>query len=369
MFRQKLGLLLFMSFGFFQLANAQTDTTATSADDEEDYSIYDDLDFVDEGTKRYAPAKIKGISPAKLITIGYDFQGKYDITAGRFTTNEGTFSDQTATVNSTQGLRLEANIPVISKNSLIVQVGARIWDINYDFEQPKTLTNPLLTTLHNNNLASVGLNTTIYKPLTEKSFILAKISGDMNGDYNFSEFQNFRYTKLSVAALWGKRPTDYKQWAVGISRTFRGGELNYIPVVLFNWTSRTSKWGTEILFPARGHVRYTLNSRSMLFFGYEAEGYSFRIGNQDQARPDEDFDDLEIRRSEIRTRLVYERQIKGFIWLSAQAGYRVSYNFNVDQVPNGEEFYRGFSDEPFYALENELTNPLYFMVSINLVSP
>lgn len=369
MFGKRIGLLVAMLFGFCQLTTAQTDTTSTPAVEEEDYSMYDNLDFVDEGVKRYAPAKIKGISPAKLITVGYDWQGKYEMTAGSFTTTEGTFAEQTATVNSTQGMRLEANIPVISKNSLIVQVGARLWDINYDFEDYQSLTNPLLTNLQNNDLTSMGLNTTIYKPLSEKSFLLAKISGDLNGDYQFGEPQNFRYTKLSVAALWGKRPTDNKQWAVGLSRTFRGGELNYIPVVLFNWTSTTSKWGTEVLFPARGHVRYTLNSRSMFFFGYEAEGYSFRIGNQGQARPDEDFDDLEIRRSEVRCRLMYERQLKGFIWLSAQAGYRINYSFNVDQVPNGEEFYRGFADEPFYAQENELTNPLYFMVSINLVSP
>ena len=369
MIRQKVGLMFVISFGFCQLLSAQTDTSSTQAEEEEDYSLYDNLDFVDEGFNRYAPAKIKGISPAKLITVGYDFQGKYDITAAGFTTNEGTFAEQTATVNSTQGLRVEANIPVISKNSLIVQVGARLWDINYDFDEPTSLTNPLLTTLHNNDLASVGLNTTIYKPLSEKSFLLVKVAADMNGDYTFSEPQNMRYTRYSVAALWGNRPTDYKQWAVGLSRTYRGGDLNYLPVFLFNWTSPTSKWGTEILFPARGHVRYTVNSRSMLFFGYEAEGYSFRIGNQGKARPDEDFDDLDIRRSEVRIRFVYERQIKGFLWLSAQAGYRYNYSFNVDQLADGEDFYRGFFGDQEFIQENKLTNPLYFNVSINLVSP
>ena len=369
MFRQKLGLMLMMSVGFCQCAIGQIDTTNTQTEEEEDYSMYDNLDFVDEAAKRFAPAKIKGISPAKLITVGYDWQGKYDITAAGYTTNEGTFAEQTATVNSTQGLRLEANIPVISKNSLVVQVGARLWDINYDFDNPTSLTNPLLTTLHNNDLASMGLNSTIFKPLNEESFLLFQVAADMNGDYQFDDPQNFRYTKYSVAALWGKRPTDYKQWAVGLSRTYRGGDLNYIPVVLFNWTSPTKKWGTEILFPARAHVRYTVNPRNLLFFGYEAEGYSFRIGNQGQARPDQDFDDLEIRRSELRFRLMYERQIKGFIWLSAQAGYRYNYSFNVDQIPDGEDFYRGFFGDQEFIQENELTNPLYVSFSINLVSP
>jgi len=367
MFRQKIALvsLLFL----FQAVSAQSDTTAIQ-EEEEDYSMYDNLDFVDEAAKRFAPAKIKGISPAKFISIGYDFQGSYKMTAAKMTAAAfGSSEEQTATVNSTQGIRVEANIPVISKNNLIVQVGARLWDINYDFDQPQNLKNKLLTTLNQNDLASVGLNTTIYKPLSEKSFLLFKISADMNGDYAFDEFQNMRYTRYSVAALWGKRPTDNKQWALGISRTYRAGEMNYIPVVLYNWTSANNTWGTEILFPARAHMRYTVNTRSMFFLGYELEGNSFRIGNQGLASPNQDIDELEIRRSELRFRLMYERQIKGFLWLSAQAGYRYNYRYNVDQLDDGDEFFRGFAGEQEYIQKNDLTNPLYVSFSINLVSP
>lgn len=352
-------------------AIAQSDTT--SLEEEEDYSIYDNLDFVDEGAKRFASAKIKGISPQKLITFGYDFQGGYDMTAGKLGLTEGLtpYDEQTATVNSTQGIRVEANIPVISKNSLIVQVGARLWDINYDFKDADKLAHPMLQTLDKNGLTSLGLNSTIFKPLNETSFLLFKVDADMSGDFNYSDFQPLNYNRYSIAALWGKRPNDNKQWAIGLSRTYRAGEMNYIPVVMYNWTSVNNKWGTEILFPARGHVRYTLNPRSMLFAGFELEGNSFRIGNQGFGNNPEDrrLEDLEIRRSELRFRLMYERQITGFIWLSAQAGYRYNYSYNVDQVDDGEDFFRGFlGDQPF-AGENTLTNPLYFNISINLVSP
>src|SRR5690606_24890195 len=117
---------------------------------------------------------------------------------------------------------------------------------------------------------------------------------------------------------------------------------NYIPVLMYNWTSVNNKWGTEMLLPARGHVRYTVNPRSMLFAGFELEGNSFRIGNQGAALQDPQFNDLEIRRSELRFRLMYERQLSGFIWLSAQAGYRYNYSYDVDQVADGKDFYRGF---------------------------
>ena len=65
---------------------AQTDGTA---DDDIDWSLYEDRGFEDESMKRYANAKIEGLSPAKLISIGYDFQGPYSIAAG----SEGTLYD------------------------------------------------------------------------------------------------------------------------------------------------------------------------------------------------------------------------------------------------------------------------------------
>ena len=54
---------------------AQTETESTDSYDDIDWSLYDDLGFEDESIKRYANAKIEGLSPAKLISFGYDFQG------------------------------------------------------------------------------------------------------------------------------------------------------------------------------------------------------------------------------------------------------------------------------------------------------
>lgn len=358
--------LIFMLFVLPILGLAQEDTTAI--EEEEDYSMYDNLDFVDGSAKRFASAKIKGISPAKLITLGYDYQLGYDMTAGVY----GMHAAETATINATHGVRVEANIPVISKNSLIVQMGARFWDINYEYANESSLSHPLHQNLAVSNLRSVGLNSTIFKPLSETSFLLVQLAADMNGDFAIPEFQGLQYNRYSAAALWGKRPNDNKQWAIGVSRTYRAGELNYIPVIMYNWTSVSNTWGTEILFPARAHVRYTVNPRNMLFAGFELEGNSYRIGNQSPIIRDSlssTVEELEIRRGELRFRMVYERQLIGFFWLSAQAGYRVNYSYNVDDVPNGTDFYRGFFGDQPLAMQNTLTNPLYFNVSINLVSP
>lgn len=341
---------------------AQTDTTAT---EEEDYSIYDNLEFADESAKRFASVKVSGKSPDKLITIGYDWQGAYDLDV---TAINPAFQSASSRVKSTQGLRLGANVPVISRNDIIIQAGFNYWDVNYEFENKDQIADPLSFQLSENGLTTIGLTTTIYKPLNENTFLLAQLGVNMSGDYAVDELQNGRHNQYIAALLWGKKPTDYKQWAIGLSRTYRAGELNYIPVVLYNWTATNRKWGVETLFPARGDVRYNFSPRSMLFFGFDLEGSSYRIGNDVDGLV-EPFDDLELRRSELRFRFKYERQITGFIWLSAKAGYRSDYSFNVDRVPDGEDFFRGFFGDQEYISENELTNPLFLSFSINLVSP
>jgi len=351
-----------------------TDTTVV----EEDYSLYDNVEYSAEGAKRFCSPKIEGLSPAKLISIGYDYQLGYDMSADTLNSIQtgpggSNLGHQDARVLSSHGLRLGFNIPVISKTNLVWQLGANYWEQRYNFADEASLSNPMLKSLSAYGLKTAGISTTLFKPLDDKQFILFQGSADYSGNYTLKDMMPLNYLKYSAALIYGKRPTELKQWGVGVARTYRVGEINYIPVVLFNMTDVQNKWGTEILFPARAHVRRTINSRNMLFAGYELEGQSYRMWNTSstdayQMRDDE----LEIRRGEIRLRMVYEFSLKEFIWMSVQAGYRINYRFDMDRLIGGEENYRAFGlidGTPPYVMINNLTNPLYFNVSINLVSP
>jgi hypothetical protein len=250
-------------------------------------------------------------------------------------------------------------------------MGANYWNTSYNYaEGPTSSDNPLHQTLSEHGLRTSGINTTVYKPLDEEQFILFQGSADMSGTYGTS-LMPAKYLKYSAAVLWGKRPTEKKQWAVGVARTYRVGELNYIPVILYNKTSANNKWGTEALFPARVHVRRTINPRNMVFLGYELQGQSFRMYENLPGFDIRD-EDLEIRRGEIRVRAIYEFSLKNFIWMSVQAGYRINYRYDVDRLVSGPDIYRAFGlidGTPAYAQMNGLTNPFYVNVSVNLVSP
>lgn len=331
--------------------------------------MYDDLDFVDEKARRFCSQKIFDQSPQRFISLMWDVQGPYDLSfspLGSYPEDADAPVAEQGRATYTGGMRLQANIPVVSRNSIIWQVGANYWDTRYAISPNATTAASagLMGILADRGLRTSGLNTTVFKPLNETQFLIFQGSADLSGDYFLDDPQGLQYLRYSAAAVWGKRPNDRKQWGLGMSRTYRVGAVNYIPVVMYNYTAADRKWGTEILFPARAHYRRTFNPRSLLLAGYELEGQSYRIAGLST-----DANSLEIRRGELRLRLDYQRQLKGFIWLSVQAGYRHDWSFNADELAGGNEFFRGlFGDQPF-AMLNSLGGAPYGQVGIHLVSP
>ena len=263
------------------LVYAQIDSTAN---EEEDYSMYDDVEDLGE-IKIYCSPKIFDLSPNRFISIGYDVVGK-----GTFkTSEEGIYKPTDDVPKNDQsklnysGLRINANIPVVSNLKFVWQIGAGFNQASFSTSQNATVSdhNSLLDEL-NDGLTSINLNTSFFKPVGEKNFLILQLLAEQNGNYRLGSSENgpnIANTKYSGTALWGKRPSDYLQWGLGVSRTYRAGELNYIPVFMYNYTSKNRKWGTEILFPARALYRRKINARNILLAGFELEGASYRLYN------------------------------------------------------------------------------------------
>ncbi len=337
-------------------------------EEEEDYSMYENVTYSDSKTKVFCNPKIFDLSPQRFISVAWDAQFAHTMQLsepGLYPPKEFLVYEE-AKLKNVGGLRLFANIPVISKNSILWQMGVNYWNVQYAFSDivQQNATKSVLQEF-DRDFHTTGIHTTVFKPLNDKQFLLFQASADLSGNYTLPEFQSLKYTRYSAALLWGKRPNDRKQWAVGLARTYRVGEMNYIPVIMHNWTSPKRTWGTEVLFPARAHVRKNFSSRSLLLGGYELEGQSYRLQGIST-----DTESIEIRRGELRFRLEYQRQIWGFIWGSFQVGYRHNYSFNADALQNdGKEFFRGFFGDQPYAMLNTLGNTPYINIGIHLVSP
>ena len=365
----KKALILVLGFLFIDI-NGQTPPDSLKTE-EEDYSMYENVEDLGE-IKVWCSPKIFDLSPNRFVSLGYDYTANAPLSTSPLGAyKEGQDTIQRTTNLASHGIRLNANIPVISKSNFIWQFGGGFNQARYNY----TLSNLSVMDDHarflnqlNRPLTTVNLNTTIFKPLSEFSFVIAQLQAEQSGNYNFAENKNepnLANTRTSMSVIYGKRPHDRKQWGVGLSRTYRAGELNYIPIVMFNYTAENRKWGTEILFPARAAYRRKFSPRNILLIGYELEGSSYRLYNHNFGTQN-----LELRRSEIRFRFDYQRQIKGFVWLGLQAGLRYNYTFHVDDLgPSNKDFFRGFFGNQTYAMLNTLGHAPYVNLSFNFVSP
>lgn len=330
-------------------------------EEEDSFVDYSNLVQTTEN-KAFASNKIIGQTPTKLFSLGYDFQTAHTLESAPLVPNGASGENE---INSAQGTRIALNYPVFSKNYFLLNLGFNYAETNYSFSDHTTMAStPLPQALENNGLRTLGFTATAFKPLNIKRFLILQFGANLNGDYSFSNMQSLKYTRYSGAAIYGVKPNDRKMWGLGVSRTYLGGSLNYLPVYYMMYTAPSKNWGLEMLLPARFQYRRNINSKNILLAGWEIEGNSYRINNDNDIY-NLPFNDMELRRSELRLRVTWEHAITSQIWFSAQAGYRYNWSFDLDRG----DFFRPFGDDTPFLAENDLGNPAYFNFSINWVSP
>ncbi|GAA4047869.1 hypothetical protein GCM10022409_37750 [Hymenobacter glaciei] len=329
---------------------ADTARTAPAAD-----LNFDEFGDAAAGGGTYNTQKVLYITPTKLISVGYEAHLPYNLTS----TGPAPLTTTAETrISSARGIRLAFNAPLISRNNFIFNLGLTYWNTDLGVDNPQR--SPYFTQL-NDGLRTTGLNATVFKPFDNLHFLLLQGNADLNGNYRGLGDLSRKQLTYSGTAIFGWKPNDNLQWGLGLSRTYRAGQLLYIPVVLYNRTF-SPQWGCEVVFPARAELRRNFGTTALLKFGYELEGNTYYLGQTGSH-------DVYLRRGELKPRFTYEQRLAGFVWVSAQAGLR--YNYRNDafhhQNPTGEKESLLGSEPALY--KNKLTNPLYFNLSLNLVSP
>ncbi|HEX4958713.1 MAG TPA: DUF6268 family outer membrane beta-barrel protein [Lacibacter sp.] len=332
-----------LAFSFLFIAHTLTaQVTDTTAVDDFDYSKFGDA----EGVKRYATQKVLNQTPNRIVSLAYEYQGAFDMPG------VPSFPNQTYRVKRIAGIRGQLNIPVVSNTKLIWQLGANYWRSGYTFE---SVNNVFISKLNANGLHTAGINTTIFKPLNEKNFLIFQASADVNGVFEKFSDVNSKALTVSATAIYGWKKSEQNMYGVGVARTYRAGQIIYVPVLLWNKTFN-DQWGMELLLPARGHLRRNFSTSNILQLGYELEG------NQYWMRTPSANGQVFIQRGEFKPRVMWDKKLSGFFWLNVQAGFRYNWRFDVMNE------YDARKDEKLF-FRSALTNPFYFSVGINFVSP
>ncbi|SFR51623.1 hypothetical protein SAMN04490243_2499 [Robiginitalea myxolifaciens] len=333
---------------------------AQEEDSEEEIIDFDNLVPAEE-VKAFASPRIINGGPQNLFSIAYDFQGAHDLQAGGIPGFPGTPA-QDIEVSAIQEFRIDAQYPVLSKNSITVNLQFNYLRTRFGYGEDVLLTNPLLQTLDENGLTSTSLAAVVFKPLDIDNFMIFQAGASLNGDYTLGDMQSLSHTRFFAAVIYGWKPNDRKMWGLGITRSYIGGPLNYFPVIYYQYSSENGRWGLDVLLPSRFNYKRNFSRKSILSLGWNLQGNSYRLNalvNEAENR------EPELRRSELRFRAIFDQAITNTIWLSAQAGMRYAWDFNVD---NGD-FYRSiFNDDP-YLFENDMSSAFFAQIGLRWVSP
>ena len=336
-------LLMFLMVLLNNAVMSQEDSTEVF-----DYSKFGDA----EGVKRFCTQKVLNQSAQRIVSIGYEYNGSFSMPDVRLSYMLP--ASQNFTVNKVSAVRAQVNIPVISTNKFIWQLGANYWGSKYAVENPGT--NLFAKSLHEGTMTSAGINSTFFKPLNEKNFLIIQGSADANGIFKSMGDVNGKSITFSATAIYGWKTSEKNMIGTGLARTYRAGQVIHLPVLFWNKTFN-DKWGMELLLPARGFLRYNVSTTNMFQAGFELEGNQFWMN-----LPNSKNGSVFIQRGEMKPRIMWDKKVSGFIWLNAQVGLRYNWRFDVmNEYDARKETLRYFT--------SNLGNPFYFNISLNLVSP
>ena len=319
---------------------SQTDTTETI-----DYSNFGDAD----GVKRFCTVKVLNQTPQRIISFGFENNGHFAMPSVRFSDKD---LPKTIHIDQVNAIRAQVNIPVISTNKIIWQMGLNYWGSNFTVENPNI--NAFANSLSTNSLVTAGISTTVFKPLNEKNFIIFQASSDLNGLFAGTKDIQSNAITTSATFIYGWKTSEKNMIGTGLARTYRAGQLIHVPVLFWNKTFN-EKWGMELLLPARAYLRYNISTSNIFQAGFELEGNQYWANIRG-------IENAYIQRGEIKPRIMWDKKISGFLWLNLQAGLRYNYRFDVAKT------YHAKDDNQIYFSSN-LGNPLFFNVTLNFVSP
>ncbi len=338
--------------------------TANAPADELNFDEFGDADS--KPARTFATQKVLYITPTRLISVGYESQFGPELTSAGFNAGlpdplssaKPLGNTVSSAVNAYRGLRVAVNTPVVSRSNLILNLGLTYLNTGVRLANPER---SVQFTALSQGLRSTGINATVFKPFDNRHFLIVQANADLNGTYRKLSDIGQESLTISGLAIYGWKRDDNFMWGLGLTRTYRGGNLLYIPVVFYNRTFN-AMWGIEAVLPARAAVRRNFGTNALLSVGYELEGNVFYLGNQFAPGSTRPGTDVFMRRSEIKPRINYERKLTGFLWLGVQAGMSLNWRFDAWGVRNPVA-----GENPIFT--NQLRNAPYLNISVNLVSP
>lgn len=314
-------------------------------------------------SQEFAVPSVLGGGPSKGVVAHYERLGNFSIdTKLRDRTPEGSAK---TTVTKNARAFIKAYAPLVNHPHLKLLLG-----LNYDREEFK-FKDPNASNFYRNledkGLKVIGLQLAAIRPVDNVHWYIARVKGELNGDYTSGELSTpADYLKMSAEFIYGWKRSPNFAWGIGGQLGYTFGRQSIYPVILYNrtWNPR---WGVEALFPARVTIRYNASPSTLLFAGYTVDGYNYNIKLREPL--DNQLRTLILRQTELKPRVRVEREIYDFVWFGLEAGYRYNASFNaLDENANQGWSLLRRSPRP-RVIDNTLGGAPYASVEVFLVPP
>ncbi|QHL88572.1 hypothetical protein GU926_14480 [Nibribacter ruber] len=304
--------------------------------------------------KELANPSVIGMGRSKGVVVRYEMLPRFGL---RSEGKREDIGNSETEVRRNNKFEIKAYIPILNRPHFKMVVGAGYFLEEFNFKQPEGLEYPLYKQLQDKDLRSLDGQLIMLKPFNEKNYLLVRVKGELNGDYGKdNDIPLHKYLKTSVEAIYGWKKSPLFSYGFGVQLGYTFGRQSIYPAVLYNRTFN-DRWGIESIFPANLTVRRNLSDKSLLFAGYKVEGASYNITVSPPFQLNET---VELRKSEIRARLRWEREIYDFIWFGLEGGYRYNHRFDV---------YDGENVNANPLIESHIKDAAFLQVDLFLVPP
>jgi len=321
-----------------------------------------DSALTDQEAREFATPSVVGQGPSKGVVAHLERLSDFSIKSKLDKANGGTTSTATVTKNSRAFIK--GYIPAWNRPHLKVILGFNYDREEFQFNRPDNAA--FFRNLEDKGLKVLGAQLAVIRPIDDVHWYIARVKGELNGDYTASELDVNDYLKMSGEFIYGWKRSKYFAWGVGLQLGYTFGRQSVYPAILYNRTFN-DRWGLEALFPARVSVRYNVSEKTLLFAGYSVDGLNYNIKLR-QPLPN-GRETLILRETELRPRLRLEREIYDFLWFGVEAGYRYNASFAAfDEDGNsGNSILRGGSRPRI--IDNTLGGAPYASLEVFLVPP
>lgn len=349
--KNKYPFVLFFVFIFtsgFAQAQSSPDSTLTS-----------------ESKKEYASPGVLGMGKSKGIIVNYEWQPSFGIMSEEQASSTGAPGlKRDGTVRRNNKLDIKAYFPLVNKSRIKVVGGFNYFFEEFNFEYPLPKYS-FYENLEDKNLKTIAGQLVMLRPINETNFYVMRIKGELNGDYTSKKVAVADYLKTTLEFLYGWKKSPTYSYGFGAQLGYALGRRRLYPAFLYNRTFN-SKWGIESILPANADIRYNASEKSLWFAGFSVDGAAYNLNFNNPSF--NNLETMELRRSEIRARVRWEREIYDFLWLGAEAGYRQNFTFEVSDKESGDG-YMFFDKRDAPIIDNKLKGAPLFSLEIFLVPP